>query len=78
MRGGCKNYKKTEFAAKEGYQGLIILDKRTKYKYHKFISGKRSQVTNNTAVVYLLKKESYLLQELLAKSPNKTATITGI
>ena len=77
LGGGCKNYKKTEFAAKEGYQGLIILDKRTKYKYHKYISGKRSQVTNNTAVVYLLKKESYLLQELLTKSPNRNVTITG-
>ena len=77
LRGECKFAKKAENAAKDGYKGLIILDTETNTNVER-ISGVRSLLTDNIAVVFLLRNEANILQELLSKSPNRTATLSGI
>ena len=77
LRGECKFAKKAENAAKDGYKGLIILDTETNTNVER-ISGVRSLLTDNIAVVFLLRNEASILQELLSKSPNRTATLSGI
>jgi len=75
LRGECKFAKKAENAAKDGYKGLIILDTETNTNVER-ISGVRSLLTDNIAVVFLLRNEATILQELLSKSPNRTATLS--
>ena len=77
LRGECKFAKKAENAAKDGYKGLIILDTETNTNVER-ISGVRSLLTDSIAVVFLLRNEANILQELLSKSPNRTATLSGI
>ena len=76
FRGDCKFAVKAENAAKEGYDGLIVLDTSTNTKVDR-ISGVRSLVTDNIPVIFLLKNEANILENLLTENPNRTATISG-
>lgn len=77
QRGDCKFSKKAENAAREGYQGIIILDTKEDTKVDR-ISGVKSLMTDSMPVVFLLHNEALILQELLKEYPNRTATISGI
>ena len=76
FRGDCKFALKAENAAKEGYAGLIVLDTSTNTNVDR-ISGVRSLVTDNIPVIFLLKNEANILENLLTENPNRTATISG-
>ena len=76
LRGECKFSKKAENAAREEYQGVIILDTMENTNVDR-ISGVRSLITDNIPVVFLLQNEALILRDLLKESPNRTATISG-
>jgi len=73
-RGVCKFAVKVETAVKAGFDGVVILDDQNNTEV-KRISGKRSSLTENIPVVFLLRKEATILAKLLAETPNRTATI---
>ena len=75
-RGDCKFAVKAENAAKEGYKGVIVLDTQISTKVDR-ISGVRSLLTDNIPVIFLLKNEANILENLLRENPNRTATISG-
>lgn len=75
QRGECKFSKKAENAAREGYQGIIILDTKENTKVDR-ISGVKSLLTDSIPVVFLLHNEALILQDLLKENPNRTATIS--
>jgi len=75
LRGECKFSKKAENAAREEYQGVIILDTMENTNVDR-ISGVRSLITDNIPVVFLLQNEALILRDLLKESPNRTATIS--
>ena len=77
QRGDCKFSKKAENAAREGYQGIIILDTKEDTRVDR-ISGVKSLLTDTMPVVFLLHNEALILQDLLREYPNRTATISGI
>ena len=77
QRGECKFSVKAENAAREGYQGIIILDTKEDTKVDR-ISGIKSLLTDSIPVVFLLHNEAIILQDLLKEYPNRTATISGI
>ena len=77
QRGECKFSKKAENAAREGYQGIIILDTKENTKVDR-ISGVKSLLTDSIPVVFLLHNEALILQDLLKENPNRTATISGM
>jgi len=74
-RGDCKFAVKAENAAKEGYKGVIVLDTQISTKVDR-ISGVRSLMTDNIPVIFLLKNEANILENLLRENPNRTATIS--
>jgi len=75
QRGECKFSVKAENAAREGYQGIIILDTKEDTKVDR-ISGIKSLLTDSIPVVFLLHNEAMILQDLLREYPNRTATIS--
>ena len=75
-RGDCKFSLKAENAAREGYQGVIILDTEENTQVDR-ISGVKSVLTDSIPVVFLLHNEALILQDLLREYSNRTATISG-
>ena len=75
-RGDCKFSVKAEFAARAGYKGLIILDNKNNTTVEK-ISGVRSLYTDNLTVIFLLKDQADILQNILSKESVVTVSITG-